>query len=231
MNKQKILIVDDDQHIAELLSLYLIKEQFETRCIYSGEDVLPTLEEYKPNLILLDLMLPGMDGYQVCTELRKVTDIPVIIISAKGEVFDKVLGLDLGADDYVEKPFDSKEVVARVKTVLRRFSGSNHNTSNDQSKIIHYDALEINLNNYYAIFKNEKIFMPPKEIELLFFLASSPNHVFTRDQLLTNIWGYDYLGDSRTVDVHIKRIREKITGTDIWNVGTVWGVGYKFEVK
>jgi DNA-binding response OmpR family regulator len=230
--KQKILVVDDDENIAELISLYLTKECYDTQIVYNGEDAVSTFDSWNPNLVLLDLMLPGMDGYQVCREIRTKSSVPIIMLSAKGEVFDKVLGLELGADDYIIKPFDSKEMVARVRAVLRRFQGvKTAPVEETKSKVVAFDGLEINLNNYTVICDNEFIDMPPKEIELLYCLASSPNQVFTREQLLDSIWGYEYIGDTRTVDVHIKRIREKIKETSNWNIGTVWGIGYKFEVK
>ncbi len=228
--KQKILIVDDDENIAELISLYLIKECFDTKIVYDGEEALQAFAEYEPNLILLDLMLPGIDGYQVCREIRSKSNCPIIMLSAKGEVFDKVLGLELGADDYIMKPFDSKELVARVKAVLRRYQPVKPET-NTNLKIVEYQDLTVNLSNYSVIFKGNTIEMPPKELELLYFLASSPNQVFTREQLLDHIWGYEYIGDTRTVDVHVKRLREKISDTDAWSISTVWGIGYKFEVK
>lgn len=232
-NKQKILIVDDDANIAELISLYLTKECFETLIVNDGEEALSAFDTYQPNLILLDLMLPGIDGYQVCREVRSKSDTPIIMLSAKGEVFDKVLGLELGADDYMEKPFDSKELVARVKAVLRRFTPKTQTVSNTQSdtKCVEYPDLTINLTNYSVLYFGESVEMPPKELELLYFLASSPNQVFTREQLLDHIWGYEYIGDTRTVDVHIKRLREKIKDHDAWRLSTVWGIGYKFEVK
>ncbi len=228
--KQKILIVDDDANIAELISMYLLKECYDTRIVGDGESALTEFETYEPDLILLDLMLPGIDGYQVCRELRTHTNTPIIMLSAKGEVFDKVLGLELGADDYILKPFDSKEMVARVKAVLRRYrTGVEEHT--DEIKCVEYPDLVINLTNYSVLYKNEIIDMPPKELELLYFLASSPNQVFTREQLLDNIWGYEYLGDTRTVDVHVKRLREKIKDHESWSLTTVWGIGYKFETK
>jgi DNA-binding response OmpR family regulator len=232
VTKQKILIVDDDENIAELISLYLTKECYDTEIVYNGEDALNTFDSWKPHLVLLDLMLPGMDGYQVCREIRTKSSTPIIMLSAKGEVFDKVLGLELGADDYIIKPFDSKEMVARVRAVLRRSQEVKVEPKDEiNDKVVNYDGLEINLNNYSVICDDESIDMPPKEIELLYCLASSPNQVFTREQLLDSIWGYEYIGDTRTVDVHIKRIREKIKETSSWNIGTVWGIGYKFEVK
>jgi len=230
VNKQKILIVDDDTNISELISLYLTKECFETKCVEDGESALEAFKSFAPDLILLDLMLPGMDGYQVCRELRKTSSVPIIMLSAKGEVFDKVLGLELGADDYIIKPFDSKELVARAKAVLRRTSVA-PTAPEPQAKqdIVSYPDLVINLANYSVSYMGNSIKMPPKELELLYFLASSPNQVFSREQLLDHIWGYEYLGDTRTVDVHIKRIREKINDHECWAITSVWGIGYKFE--
>lgn len=228
--KQKILIVDDDNNIAELISLYLTKECYETHIVNDGESALTEFIVFQPNLILLDLMLPGMDGYQVCREIRKSSNVPIIMLSAKGETFDKVLGLELGADDYIIKPFDSKELVARVKAVLRRYQVSMPNNE-DKSNYVEYPDLIINISNYSVIYQGQNIDMPPKELELLFFLASSPNQVFTREQLLDHIWGYEYIGDTRTVDVHVKRVREKIHDHEKWGLATVWGIGYKFEVK
>ncbi len=231
-NKQKILIVDDDTNIAELISLYLTKECFDTMIVNDGEAALSAFDTYEPNLILLDLMLPGIDGYQVCREVRSKSDTPIIMLSAKGEVFDKVLGLELGADDYMEKPFDSKELVARVKAVLRRFTPQKQTAiPASDAKCVEYPDLVINLTNYSVLYYGKPVEMPPKELELLFFLASSPNQVFTREQLLDHIWGYEYIGDTRTVDVHIKRLREKIKDHAAWQLSTVWGIGYKFEVK
>lgn len=229
--KQKILIVDDDENIAELISLYLTKECFDTRIVHDGEEALQAFKEYEPNLILLDLMLPGIDGYQVCREIRQKSSTPIIMLSAKGEVFDKVLGLELGADDYIIKPFDSKEMVARVKAVLRRYQPSRNDIPASKGKCVEYPGIVINLTNYSVLVDGEHIDMPPKELELLYFLAASPNQVFTREQLLDQIWGYEYIGDTRTVDVHIKRLREKIKDHSTWKLSTVWGIGYKFEVK
>lgn len=228
--KQKILVVDDDNNIAELISLYLTKECYDTRIVNDGEEALAAFKQYSPNLILLDLMLPGMDGYQVCREIRAKSSTPIIMLSAKGEIFDKVLGLELGADDYILKPFDSKELVARVKAVLRRCQPSKSETAKEV-KCVEYPDLTINLSNYSVIYNGSPVDMPPKELELLYFLASSPNQVFTREQLLDHIWGYEYLGDTRTVDVHVKRLREKIKDRGTWSIATVWGIGYKFEVK
>ncbi|MCB6938825.1 response regulator transcription factor [Agathobacter rectalis] len=230
--KQKILIVDDDNNIAELISLYLTKECYDTKIVNDGEQALIAFEHYKPNMLLLDLMLPGIDGYQVCREIRAKSDVPIIMLSAKGEVFDKVLGLELGADDYILKPFDSKELVARVKTVLRRFQPAKPEAyASVDIKCVEYPGLIVNLSNYSVTYDGQQIDMPPKELELLYFLASSPNQVFTREQLLDNIWGYEYVGDTRTVDVHVKRLREKIKDKPTWRIATVWGIGYKFEVK
>ena len=231
VSKQKILIVDDDNNIAELISLYLTKECFETMLVNDGEPALTAADSFAPSLILLDLMLPGIDGYQVCREVRAKSPIPIIMLSAKGEIFDKVLGLELGADDYMEKPFDSKELVARVKAVLRRYKPSPAVSASSNVKSVEYPDLIINQTNYSVIYMGKTIDMPPKELELLYFLASSPNHVYTREQLLDQIWGYEYIGDTRTVDVHIKRLREKIKDHASWRINTVWGVGYKFEVK
>ena len=220
--KQRILIVDDDANIAELISLYLMKECYETMIVGDGEEALKRFPEFKPNLVLLDLMLPGMDGYQVCRELRSSSQVPIIMLSAKGEIFDKVLGLELGADDYMIKPFDSKELVARVKAVLRRYQASPAAAITEpkqQGDYVEYPDLIVNLTNYSVIYKGHSIEMPPKELELLYFLASS------------HIWGYEYIGDTRTVDVHIKRLREKIKDHASWAITTVWGIGYKFEVK
>lgn len=229
--KQKILIVDDDNNIAELISLYLTKECFDTKIVNDGEEALKAFEQYSPNLILLDLMLPGIDGYQVCRELRSTSQVPIIMLSAKGEIFDKVLGLELGADDYVVKPFDAKEVVARVKAVLRRTQGKNGNAE-ESKKVVTYDKLEINIANYELKVNGVQIDTPPKELELIYHFASNPNRVFTRDQLLDEVWGFEFYGDSRTVDVHVKRLREKLEGvSDKWELKTVWGVGYKFETK
>ncbi len=229
-SKQKILIVDDDSNIAELISLYLTKEFYEVQIVKDGEQALQVFDTFKPNLILLDLMLPGIDGYQVCREIRARSNTPIIMLSAKGEIFDKVLGLELGADDYMIKPFDSKELVARVKAVLRRFQPARAEAV-PSSKLVQYPDLIINQTNYSVIYKGHTVDMPPKELELLYFLASSPNQVFTREQLLDHIWGYEYIGDTRTVDVHIKRLREKIKDHEAWRLATVWGIGYKFEVK
>lgn len=230
VSKQKILIVDDDNNIAELIALYLTKECFETKIVNDGEEALKKFASFHPDLIILDLMLPGIDGYQVCREIRHTSDVPIIMLSAKGETFDKVLGLELGADDYMIKPFDSKELVARVRAVLRRFQVKQPAVSSNE-KCVTYPDLVINLTNYAVTYMGHQVDMPPKELELLYFLASSPNQVFTREQLLDHIWGYEYIGDTRTVDVHIKRLREKIKDNPHWAIATVWGIGYKFEVK
>lgn len=235
MAKQKILIVDDDEMISELIALYLAKEMYETRIVSDGYEALTAFEEFKPHLILLDLMLPGIDGYEVCREIRKTSSTPIIMLSAKGEVFDKVLGLELGADDYIIKPFDSKELVARVKAVLRRTAcaaaPSVQIPDQPSAQYVAYPDLIVNLTNYSVTLKNKRLDMPPKELELLYFLSKSPNQVFTRDQLLDHIWGYEYQGDTRTVDVHIKRIREKIGENPGWRLATVHRIGYKFEVN
>ncbi len=228
MNNGRILIVDDDTNICELLRLYIEKEGFSTAIAYDGEQALELFNREQPNLVLLDIMLPKLDGWQVCREIRKTSDCPIIMITAKGEVFDKILGLELGADDYVVKPFEAKEVVARVRAVLRR-TGINEE---DAVKEVTWDKLSINLTNYELKVDGEVVDTPPKEMELLYHLASNPNKVYTRDQLLDQVWGFEYYGDSRTVDVHVKRIREKIDGvSDKWELRTVWGVGYKFEIK
>ncbi|MDE6852691.1 MAG: response regulator transcription factor [Lachnospiraceae bacterium] len=231
--KQKILIVDDDENIAELIQLYLTKECYDTSVAADGEAALTVLRHYQPNLVLLDIMLPGIDGYEVLREIRKTSNIPVIMLSAKGETFDKVLGLELGADDYIMKPFDSKEMVARIKAVLRRTVTPVDSSESSQSKTpkecVTMTDLTVNLEDYTVTYQNKKIEMPPKELELLYFLASHANQVFTREQLLDHIWSYDYAGDTRTVDVHIKRLREKFPNHSNWKIKTVWGIGYKFE--
>lgn len=236
MEKQRILIVDDDEHIAELISLYLIKECFSTEIAYNGQDALQLVSTFNPDLILLDIMLPDIDGYEVCTQVRKTRQTPIIMLSAKGEVFDKVLGLKLGADDYIIKPFDSNELVARVKAVLRRASVTPTamviaQDTERQGEFVEYDGLLVNITNYTVILDGVQVDMPPKELELLYFLAKKPNQVFTRDQLLERLWDYEYTGDSRTVDVHIKRLREKLNENHNWAISTVWGKGYKFEVR
>ncbi len=228
MANSKIMVVDDDSNICELLRLYLEKEGYDTILAENGTQALEKFDREKPDLILLDVMMPQLDGWQVCREIRKKSQCPIIMLTAKGEVFDKVLGLELGADDYVVKPFEAKEVVARVKAVLRR-SG----IQNDKKvKEVRYDGLYINMENYELRIRGKQVDTPPKEMELIFHLASNPNRVFTRDQLLDEVWGFEYYGDSRTVDVHVKRLREKLDGvSDQWNLKTVWGVGYKFEVR
>ncbi len=237
-DKQRILVVDDDESIAELVALYLNKECFQTEIAYDGESALEAYKVFGPDLILLDIMLPGIDGYEVLREIRKSSKTPVIMLSAKGEVFDKVLGLELGADDYVMKPFNSKELVARCKAVLRRFEGQkqaeeikNGAPNEHTGECVEYEDLTVNKSNYQVIYKGQKIDMPPKELELLYFLAANPNRVFTREQLLDKIWGYEYIGDTRTVDVHVKRLREKLKDGSNWTLSTVWSVGYKFEVR
>lgn len=228
MSVGKILIVDDDQNICELLRLYIEKEGFDVRIANDGRRALDLFEEYNPDLIMLDIMLPELDGWQVCREVRKKSKCPIIMLTAKGEVFDKVLGLELGADDYVVKPFETKEVVARIKAVLRRVG----TTDEDLVKEVKYDKLSINLTNYELRVNGVQVDTPPKEMELIYHLASNPNRVFSRDELLDQVWGFDYYGDSRTVDVHVKRLREKLEGvSDKWALKTVWGVGYKFDVK
>ena len=228
MDDAKILIVDDDAHICELLRLYIEKEGFSTLIANDGKKAIELFESQSPDLILLDIMLPQKDGWQVCREIRKVSKVPIIMLTAKGETFDKVSGFELGADDYITKPFDTREVVYRIKAVLRR----SQDGGSTNVKVVKYDNLTVNLTTYQLIVNGEQVDAPPKELEVLYHLASNPNMVFTRDQLLDEIWGFDYYGDSRTVDVHIKRIREKIDGiSDKFALKTVWGVGYKFEVK
>ncbi|MCR5691286.1 MAG: response regulator transcription factor [Eubacterium sp.] len=237
MEKKKILIVDDDQNIANLISLYLTKECFDCQTAENGEEALKLHDTFEPDLVLLDIMLPGIDGYDVCREIRKNHSTPIIMLSAKGEVFDKVLGLELGADDYIIKPFDSKEMVARVKAVLRRYqtapapAPAEDKTAGQGRESISYQDLTISLSNYSVIYMGNSVEMPPKELELLYFLASHPNQVFTREQLLDRLWGYEYVGETRTIDVHIKRLREKIQDHEQWALTTVWGIGYKFETK
>ncbi len=222
----KILVADDDSNICDLLKLYLENEGYEIITAGDGAKAVSSFKIYEPDLVLLDIMMPRKDGWQVCREIREISSKPIIIVTAKGEVFDKVLGLELGADDYIVKPFDMKEVNARVKAVLRRYSGHD----NDDSEVIRFDNLEISLQKYELKLAGKVVDIPPKELELLYFLTSNYNRVFTRDQLLDKVWGFDYLGDSRTVDVHIKRLREKLEGaSDKWVIKTVWGVGYKFE--
>ena len=227
----KILVVDDDLNICELLKLYLENEGYTAYVANDGQAAVDMFNEKSPDLVLLDIMLPKMDGWQVCREIRKTSSEPIIMLTAKGETFDKVLGLELGADDYVTKPFDSKEVMARIKAVLRRAKGESENSASEK-KIVKYDKLEINIENYELKVDGKVIDTPPKELELIYHFASNPNRVYTRDQLLDEVWGFDYYGDSRTVDVHVKRLREKLEGvSDKWSLKTVWGVGYKFETK
>lgn len=224
----KILIVDDDINICELLKIYLEKNGFETAIVNDGLSAVEYAESKKPDLILLDIMLPSLDGWQVCREIRKKSDVPIIMLTAKGETFDRVLGLELGADDYIPKPFDTKEVIARVKAVLRRSAAPKES----EQKLVSFDKLTINITSYELIVDGKQIDTPPKELELIYHLASNPGRVYTRNQLLDEVWGFDYFGDSRTVDVHVKRLREKLEGvSDQWELKTVWGVGYKFDIK
>ncbi len=244
MKKQRILIVDDDEDIAELISLYLMKECFETEIANDGESALIKVKTFMPNLILLDLMLPGIDGYEVCQRIRKTQNTPIIMLSAKGEVFDKVLGLKMGADDYIMKPFDSNELVARVNAVLRRSAAPTPDDDEDDEdkpigkvnydrdgEFVEYDNLIVNISHYTVTLEGQHVEMPPKELELLYFMASRPNQVFTREQLLNQLWGYEFMGDTRTVDVHVKRLREKLSDKYNWTIATVWRIGYKFEVR
>ena len=224
----KILVVDDEKNIVELVRLYVEKEGFETVCAYTGAEAISKFHSENPDLIVLDLMLPETDGWQVCREIRKTSAVPIIMLTAKSETFDKVLGLELGADDYMTKPFDAKELIARVKAVLRRSQSTESSAQNEVS----FKNISVNIENYELYIFGKQVDAPPKEIELIYFLASNPNRVYTREQLLEEVWGFDYFGDSRTVDVHIKRLREKIEGAeDGWQLKTVWGVGYKFEIK
>lgn len=226
MQKEKILIVDDDKNICELLRMYLEKEGYTVVMAHNGVDAVSKFGNENPDLILLDIMLPQLDGWQVCREIRKISEVPIIMLTAKDEVFDKVLGLELGADDYVTKPFDTKEIVARIKAVLRRTQP----VKAGEMKEVHYDKLSINLSNYEMKVNGVAVDTPPKELELIYHLASNPDRVFTRDQLLDDVWGFDYYGDSRTVDVHIKRLRDKLKGVSTeWELRTIWSVGYKFE--
>ena len=229
MEKTRILVVDDEKHIAELISLYLMKEGYETREVYDGRKAMEEFYSFAPELVILDVMLPGVDGYQICTSIRKNSDVPIIMLTARSDTFDKVLGLEMGADDYIVKPFEPKEMVARVKAVLRRYEKSE---DKENDKTVSFDDLKISLNDYTVLYHGESLSFPPKELELLYFLAENKNQVFTREQLLDKIWGYEYVGDSRTVDVHIKRIREKLNKNDeSWSIKTVHGVGYKFETR
>ena len=232
-DKPRVLVVDDDENIAELISLYLTKECYESCIAHDGETAITEFERFQPHIVVLDIMLPGIDGYGVLRAIRAKSTCPVIMLSAKGEVFDKVLGLELGADDYMVKPFDSKELVARVKAISRRYQNVSNAAEDDAEpkKLISYPNLTVNLDNYEVTYMGEIVDMPPKELELLYFLASTPNRVYTREQLLEKIWGYEYSGDTRTVDVHIKRVREKIQDTKDWSLVTVWGVGYKFDYQ
>ena len=224
---QKILVIDDDQNICEVIRLYLEKEGYEVRLAHDGQAGVAIFKEYSPDLVLLDIMLPGKDGFAVCRELREISPKPVIMITAKTDKFDTVLGLEMGADDYVTKPFDAKELLARVKAVLRRYAGS----APQNEEVLRFEGLEISKERYELRIRGEVVEVPPKELVLLYFLASNYNRVFTRTQLLDKVWGFDYLGDSRTVDVHVKRLREKLNGvSEKWALKTVWGVGYKFEV-
>ncbi len=224
----KVLVVDDDANICELLKLYLEREGFITYVAHSGKKAVEQFRNTTPDIVLLDLMIPEMDGYLVCREIRKVSNIPIIMLTAKGETFDKVLGLELGADDYIVKPFEPKEVIARVKAVLRRYEKK----ESDISQEVIYPNLVVNLDTYTARVNGRDLELTPKELELLYFLAARPNKVFTREQILEQVWGFDFYGDSRTVDVHIKRLREKVESQNSkWQIKTVWGVGYKFEVK
>ncbi|MEG0540737.1 MAG: response regulator transcription factor [Angelakisella sp.] len=230
MSMGKILVADDDKNICELIRLYLEKESYTVVLAHDGESAVERFFAETPDLVLLDIMMPKLDGWQVCREIRKKSNTPIIMITAKGETFDKVLGLELGADDYVVKPFDTKEIVARIKAVLRRSTAGVAPVN--EVKEVTYDKLAVNMTRYELKVDNKVVDTPPKELELLFHLASNPNRVYTRDQLLDEVWGFEYFGDSRTVDVHVKRLREKLEGvSEQWNLKTVWGVGYKFEVK
>ncbi|MDD6645792.1 MAG: response regulator transcription factor [Oscillospiraceae bacterium] len=229
MSAGKILIVDDDINICELLRLYIEREDYSVVIANDGEQAVELFNQEQPDLVLLDIMLPKLDGWQVCKEIRKISNRPIIMLTAKGELFDKILGLELGADDYIIKPFEAKEVIARIHAVLRRTSPP---AESEKQKEINWDKLYINLTNYELRVNGNLVDAPPKEMELLYYLASNPNKVFTRDQLLDKVWGFDYYGDSRTVDVHIKRLREKINGvSNQWGLKTVWGIGYKFDVR
>ena len=228
MDPIKIMVVDDDSNIGELLRLYLSKEGFTPVVIGDGEEAVARFDSEKPDLILLDIMMPRLDGWQVCRKIRKKSDCPIIMLTAKGELFDKILGLELGADDYIVKPFEAKEVIARIKAVLRRCGLA----QKEKAKEVSFDKLYINMENYELRVDGKQVDTPPKEMELIYHLASNPNRVYTRDQLLDEVWGFEYYGDSRTVDVHVKRLREKLDGvSEEWTLKTVWGVGYKFEVK
>jgi Response regulators consisting of a CheY-like receiver domain and a winged-helix DNA-binding domain len=231
MDRERIMIVDDDKNICELLRLYLEKEGFETIIANDGEQALSLFKPGEVSIVLLDIMMPRMDGWETCRRIRALSDVPVIMLTAKGETFDKVLGLELGADDYIVKPFDTKEVVARIKAVMRRYNTVGKKQG-DEDRVLNYDKLSINLTRYELKVDGQVVDTPPKELELVYYLASNPNRVFTRDQLLDEVWGFEYYGDSRTIDVHVKRLREKLENvSEEWNLKTVWGVGYKFEVK
>ena len=224
----KLLIVDDDPNICDMLKLYFENEGYKVKTACDGMEGVNFFKMYEPDLVLLDIMMPKKDGWQVCREIREISAKPVIMITAKNEVFDKVLGLELGADDFIVKPFDMKELSARIKAVLRRYN-AHSKTSDDE--VVKFENIEISLQKSELKLLGKAIDIPPKELELLYFLASNCNRVFTRDQLLDKVWGFDYLGDSRTVDVHVKRLREKLEGvSDKWTLKTVWGVGYKFEL-
>ena len=224
--KQTIMVVDDDPNIARLIKLLLEKEGYDVTVEYRGDDAVAAFQKNPPGMVLLDIMLPGMDGWQVCRSIRQTSKIPIIMLTAKDETFDKVLGLELGADDYVTKPFENKELIARIKAVFRRYDGSD-----TEKNALSFPGLTISLEKYEVLFMGKPVEMPPKELEVLFYLASHKNRVFTREQLLDHIWGYEYVGDSRTVDVHIKRLREKLGDNEDWRLATVWGIGYRFEVK
>lgn len=229
MASEKVLIVDDDKNICELLRVYLEKEGYYVILAYDGEEALVKFNALKPDYVLLDVMLPILDGWQVCREIRKRSNLPIIMLTAKGETFDKILGLELGADDYIVKPFETKEVIARMKAIQRRLG---YSTKRTEIKEVVYDKLSVNMTRYELKVDGKVVDTPPKELELLFHLASAPNRVYTRDQLLDEVWGFEYYGDSRTIDVHIKRLREKLEGvSERWELKTVWGVGYKFEVN
>ena len=226
MAKPNIMVVDDEKNICELIRLYLEKEGFAVTIANNGSDAIAMIRQNRPDLVLLDIMMPVIDGWEVCRQVREFSQVPIIMLTAKGETFDKVMGLDLGADDYIVKPFDTKEVVARVKAVLRRTA-----TEEEEGEVV-YDKLVVNIDRYELRVDGKVIDTPPKELELLYHLAKNPNRVYTRDQLLDEVWGFEYFGDSRTIDVHVKRLREKLEGvSDQWSLKTVWGVGYKFEVK
>ena len=222
----RVLIVDDDENICEVIKMYLESAGYSTRLCHDGKGAQEAFTEYKPDLVLLDIMLPHVDGIDVLKWIRRENETPVIMLTAKGETFDKVLGLELGADDYIVKPFEPKELVARIKAVLRRY-----NVESGNKEVLNFDQLVIDVNSYNVLYKGDEVKMPPKEFELLYYLSNNKNRVFTREQLLCEVWGYDYPGDSRTVDVHVKRLREKLPGGSNWQIETVWGVGYKFEVK